>query len=215
MTETEKREFWALLQGVYEFYRCRSDLSDFAASVWWNACRSYSVEQVSKAFSSHLVDPKSGQFLPKPADIVRALSGTQEDRSLMAWGKLFDAMRQVGQYRSVAFDDPMIHAVVTDMGGWPKLCQITEQEVPFVQRRFCETHAAYARAGCDHYPRMLAGVHDIQNGAHGYGDSKPILIGDAEKAKSVLENGSSTGKTKFTLLSDAIANMPMLEGAKK
>lgn len=201
MTGDDKREFWALLKGVHEFYK--TDVSNFAAQVWWNACSAFSLEQVSKAFSAHLVDPKSGQFLPKPADIVKALSGTHEDRSLMAWGKVFDAMRSVGQYSSVVFDDPMIHAVVTDMGGWPKLCQITTDELPFVQRRFCETHAAYSRAGCEHYPRMLAGVHDIQNGALGYGQSRPVLIGNSEKAQAVLENGSATGKTNFTTLAGA------------
>jgi hypothetical protein len=205
MNETEKRQFWVLLQGVYEFYRCRSDLSDFAASVWWNACRSYSMEQVSKAFSAHLVDPKAGQFLPKPADIVRALSGTHEDRSLLAWGKTFEAMQRVGQYSSVVFDDPVIHAVISDLGGWPKLCQVTEHELPFMQRRFCDAHAAYSRAGRTEYPRMLPGVHDIQNNALGHmrTPSKPVLIGDAEAAKQVLANGSTTGKTTFTTLTDA------------
>lgn len=201
MTNNDKSEFWALLKGVHEFYK--TDVSKFAAQVWWNACQGFSLEQVSKAFSAHLVDPKSGQFLPKPADIVKALSGTHEDRSLLAWGKCFDALQRVGQYSSVVFDDPAIHAVVTDMGGWPKLCQITTDELPFVQKRFCDAHAAYSRNGEFHYPRMLAGVHDIQNGALGYKQTKPTLIGSPEKAQAVLENGSATGKTQFTTLADA------------
>jgi hypothetical protein len=53
--------------------------------------------------------------MPKPADIVRNLQGTASDRSLIAWGKLLEAMRRVGAYRSVAFDDGAIHAAVEDM----------------------------------------------------------------------------------------------------
>ena len=216
MTNDDKREFWALLKGVHEFYK--TDVSNFAAQVWWNACQGFSLEQVSKAFSAHLVDPKSGQFLPKPADIVKALSGTHEDRSLLAWGKVFDAMQRVGQYTSVAFDDQIIHAVISDLGGWPKLCAVTTDELPFVQKRFCDMHAAYGRSGGQMaYQRYLPGVHEVQNNALGYGKriAPPVLIGDAAKAQLVIENGSATGKTQFTTLADAALQALQLPAPEK
>lgn len=201
MTNDDKREFWALLKGVHEFYKM--DVSNFAAQVWWNACQAYSLEQVSKAFSAHLVDPKSGQFIPKPADIVKALAGTHEDRSLIAWGKAFEAMQRVGQYQSVAFDDPLIHAVITDMGGWPKLCQSKTDELPFVQKRFCDAHAAYGRTGGTEYPRMLAGVSDIENGANGYKTGPVILIGDPDAANAVIAGGTVGPKIRIQSLQQA------------
>jgi len=61
--------------------------------------------------------------MPKPADIIRAIKGNSQTQSLQAWSKVEDAIRLVGPYRSVVFDDLAIHGVLQEMGGWVKLCQ--------------------------------------------------------------------------------------------
>jgi len=76
----------------------------------------------------HLMNPDTGQFLPKPADIVRMLGGRTLDRALMAWAKVDKAVRQIGTYESVVFDDALIHRVLHEMGGWVGMGQKTENE---------------------------------------------------------------------------------------
>lgn len=199
MTDDDKREFWALLKGVHDFYRV--DASEFAARVWWQACSRYSLEQVTKAFDAHLLDPKSGQFMPKPADLVKQLQGTHEDRALVAWGKFLDALQRVGHYQTVAFDDATIHAVVVDLGGWTKVGGITYDELPFLQKRFCDLYRAYSAHGNPRtYPAMLAGECRISNNALGFKDDDCVLVGDPDKARAVLAGGSTTGKTQFLQL---------------
>lgn len=179
-----------VLAGAHDFYG--KEMSAFAVDVWMLACESFDVEQVTKALSAHLMDPERGQWMPKPADLVRQLEGTQTDRSLVAWGKLYQAMQRVGAYTSVTFDDQAIHATVQDMGGWPTLCRSTVDELPFIQKRFCETYRAYVRRPDAPYPPVLIGVHESENRAAGKRVAPPVLIGDKDKAGAVYLGGTNT-----------------------
>lgn len=183
MKESDRKVFADLLSDALAFYR--QDVSQFAISVWWAACQPFDLEQVRKALTAHAMDPDRGQFAPKPADIVRQLHGTHGDRSLIAWGKVLRAMQHVGAYASVAFDDGAIHAAIQDMGGWVKLCRSSLDELPFVQRRFCETYRVYSARGCE-FPRLLQGEHEATNLAFGRRIAPPVLIGDEFKAREVL-----------------------------
>ncbi|MFO0467569.1 MAG: DUF6475 domain-containing protein [bacterium] len=205
MTDDDKRQFWTLLNGVHDFYRI--EMTQFAGRVWWAACRSYSLEQVTTAFDRHLTDPKSGQYMPKPADIVRQLQGTHEDRALVAWGKVLHAIQRVGGHTSVAFDDGIVHAAVEDLGGWVKVCGTTYDELPFLQRRFCDAYRTYSANGCPlGFPARLAGQAEAANGRFGIdGRESTVLIGDPERAQAVMDKGTSGSRARLTTLREAIA----------
>lgn len=196
MKTTERAQFSELITDALGFYR--QSASKFALEVWWQACERFSFEQVSKAITAHAMDPDRGQFAPKPADLIRALQGTATDRSLIAWGKVLDAIQRVGAYTSVAFDDPAIHAAVDDMGGWPTICGGKVDDLPFLQRRFCETHRAYAARPTLGHPGVLMGLHDQTNGARGYPAGKVALIGNATMAQRVILAGAAGAKTEIT-----------------
>lgn len=209
MQQTDKAKFSALITDVLAFYK--QDVSKFAVSVWWQACEPFDFEQVSKALSAHAVDPDRGQFPPKPADVVKVLAGTKTDRARLAWGKAFDAMQRVGAYQSVAFDDPVIHAVIEDLGGWMKLCRSDMKELSFIEHRFCESYRAYAGRPDLSYPAKLIGEYEAINRHEGRKVAPPVLIGQPDKAKEVLCLGSSGPKTTFTLANEVVPAL-QLEG---
>jgi hypothetical protein len=179
MQQTEVQEFQRVLSGALSLWR--QDVSEFALSVWWEACKGFSLEQVRKALTAHAMDPERGRFPPMPADIVKALHGTHTDRSLLAWGRVHRAMSEVGAYATPEGFDSATVSAIFDMGGWPKLCQSGLDELPFVQRRFCELHRAYsARPEAQHAERLI-GLHDQHNAARGFigHDSRPAIgVGD-------------------------------------
>jgi hypothetical protein len=196
MQAGDQKRFLEVLAGVHDFYS--KDMSEFAAKVWLQACDGFELEQATKALSAHLMDPERGAFMPKPADLVRALHGTQTDRALIAWGKVLMASQRVGAYTSVCFDDGLIHAVVEDLGGWVRLCQSTNDELPHLQRRFCDSYRAYARQPAVDYPARLSGVAELQNGMAGHRIEPPTLIGDPAKAERVRLDGTTKAKTQIT-----------------
>jgi hypothetical protein len=160
MKAEDKQALTELVSQVLAYYR--QPVSEFTLSVWWSACQPYSLEQIRKAMTAHATNPDGGQFAPKVADLVRILEGTHTDRAMLAWGKVHEAMSAVGAYQDVVFDDPAIHAVLEDLGGWPKVCRSELKDLSYLQKRFCDGHKAYTGRGTFPYPappdgRPLAG----------------------------------------------------------
>lgn len=211
MRQDDKQKFVRLVTDVMAFYR--QDVSEFAVTVWWQACESFDFEQVAKALTAHAMDPDRGQFAPKPADLVRLLQGTKTDRARIAWGKVLDAMQRVGAYESVAFDDPVIHAAIEDIGGWVAICRGETKDLPHVERRFCESYRAYANHGCRDYPAILPGAHQIDNALRGKRIAPPKLIGNPSEAQRVMQLGMSGPKTQITHISGGIESAVKRIGA--
>lgn len=168
----------------------RQDVTPFIADLWWEACRNFTVEQVSKALSAHAVDPEAGMFPPKVADVVRQLAGTATDRAEAAWAKCLRSIQSVGPYRDVVFDDPVIHAVVDALGGWVKVCSTTTDELSYVQHRFTESYKALQKQTLE-YSRVLKGLRSADEvfEMKGLPTPKPSIVGDIEKARKVYIEG--------------------------
>jgi hypothetical protein len=185
------------------------DFDDFSES-WATACesagkpptaagiqfafdvlREYALRDVQRALIAHARDPDRGQYAPKPADVVRLIDGGTEELALIAWAKVDKAVRSVGTYATVVFDDAMIHRVIADMCGWVGLGQKTEDDWPFVAREFEKRYRAYAlRRNAGDYPARLAGLCDAVNVSGGYAEAEPVLIGDQGKALEVMRLGN-------------------------
>lgn len=188
MQTPDYENFSSLIADVHAFYR--RDISNFSLSVWWEAMKPYDLAAVSQALSRHSMNPDTGKFMPMPSDVVRMLQGSTQDSALTAWAKVDKAIRHVGTYRSVVFDDPLIHVVLHDMGGWIALGQKTEDEWPFVAKEFENRYRGFkARGEVPEYNRVLIGLTDAQNQKEGYQTQAPMLIGNEAKAKQVMLRG--------------------------
>lgn len=195
MLPRDRSAFAALITDALAFYR--QDASTFALNVWWAACERFDLEQVSNALTAHAMDPERGQFAPKPSDVVRQLAGTATDRAMIAWGKVMGAISAVGAYTDVVFDDPAIHAVVEDLGGWVKVCRGEVAELSYLQHRFTEAYRAYTGRGTFEFPRVLSGdrAPDEMFRRRGLPPPKPACVGDPQRAAQVFLGGRTGGKT--------------------
>lgn len=188
----DKKEFSEIMQATMAIYA--KDVTKPVMQLYWNALIEYDMEAVRRAFGGWLKNPDQGQFAPKPADIIRMIDGATGDRAMVTWSKVDKAIRMVGHYQSVAFDDPIIHKVIDDMGGWRKMASLpTNKDLEFASLEFIKRYRSYSLAGgVAEYPAYLIGEHEAGNGKHGYRDVDPVqLIGDREKAKEVARLGST------------------------
>lgn len=211
MQASDRPEVLKLVTDVLGFYR--QNVSDFTLNVWWQAVQPFDLERVGKALTAHAMDPEHGQFAPKPADIVRILAGTATDRAQLAWGKVHEAMSAVGAYQDVVFDDPAIHAVVEDLGGWPKVCRTEVKELSYLQHRFTESYRAYAGRGTFDYPRRLAGDRspDSEYEKKGLALPRPAVVGDRDVAKAVYQGGGA-GKARIAYVPfEALASNAVMQ----
>jgi len=204
MIESDFKDFSGLLSAVSELYG--KPPSPMMQSMYWSALREYDLLAVRQAFDRHVKNPDVGQFMPKPADIIRMMAGTTQDAALVAWAKVDRALRQVGPYRDVVFDDPLIHRTLADMGGWVPLSAKTDDEWPFTAKEFENRYRGYKlRNDTPEYPRVLTGIANAHNSVHRKAVEKPMLIGDQEKAWQVMIGGTDNPLLKFTLAGDSIA----------
>jgi len=159
----------------------------------------YQLTDITGALIAHSLDPDVGSYPPKPADVVRQIQGSKQSRALIAWTRVDKAIRQVGTYMSVVFDDPIIHAVLSDMGGWLDLGKKSEKEWPFVAREFEKRYQGYAQLpALTEYPRWLTGRFEAANSVEGHQTQPPVLIGDPIKAQMVFEGGTEGGGLQLT-----------------
>lgn len=189
MQPRDRQRFVACLAAAGEVYG--KPASEAVMGVWWNVLETYDIAAVEAAFAIHLSDPDSGQFMPKPADIVRRMSGTTQDTALRAWAQVDRAFRQVGPWQSVVFDDAVTMAVLRDMGGWTSLAEKSDDEWPFVAREFENRYRGYKQRGeTPEHPRRLVGFAEAGNMREGRAIAPPVLIGDPARAAHVLAAGT-------------------------
>lgn len=205
MRDEDEPKFAELVSEVIGFYG--RDVSDFQMEVWWETCRRYEFADVRRAFSLHCQDPDRGQFPPKPADLTRILQGSGGDRSLRAWAQVERTIRTVGPYQSLVFDDPVTHAVIEEMGGWIRLCEVTDDDLPFRAAEFRKRYQGYALTGPKRFPPKLTGITEHLNAQQGMEIPSPLAIGDPERAAQVLQQGSKSGQ-RPTPLSQALRMAP-------
>lgn len=120
------------------------------AKVWYTLFSDLTAEQ----FQAGIVETlRTNTFagLP-PIGLIRqnaiGKQPAEQDRSLLAWDRVLEAIREHGGYQTVRFDDPAIHAAVRSCGGWVALCeQSTEQMVTWTKKAFCDAYRAHVASG--------------------------------------------------------------------
>jgi hypothetical protein len=158
--------------------------SDLAIEMAFNVLARHPFEDVRRAVMTHL---ETSQFVPKPADINNLIAGDPNSRKLEAWAKVESAIRRIGSYQTVVFDDPAIMVAIETMGGWIKLCEISDDELPFRRNEFTKLYSVQPP---NQWPQKLIGITEARNaGEHPDSVPEPLLIGKKETARLVYQKG--------------------------
>lgn len=118
---------------------------------------------------------------PSPAEIREYCFGLKEfeieARILEAKEKLKKALSTIGTYKSVAFDDPIIHIIIRELGGWTKLGTMNIDEFNnYLKWDFPKSYKIYATNSFGEIPTFFLGIEKNENNI--------IYIGDENKAKN-------------------------------
>lgn len=187
----EKRRFASLITALADYYD--KELSKAVIGLYWEGLKQYDFEAIEKAAWAHTQNPdEAGRWMPKVSDLNKVLQGSSGDQSQIAWAKVDAAIRRIGPYQDVVFDDPIIHRVIADMGGWVELSRKDNEAWPFVAREFETRYRGHRmRTEAMPYPKRLMGIASTHNSEAGIQHTaRPVLIGDQQKALSVLQGGS-------------------------
>lgn len=189
MNQNDQKHFASQLEAVMALYG--RTMTPAVLEVWWEALLHLDFPVVSEALKRHTQNPDAGMYPPKPADVIRLMGGTSNDRALIAWAKVKKAIASVGAWNSVVFDDAGIHAAIDQMGGWSSLCHTTEDEMPFRAKEFENRYRTFLFHP-EGYPKKLVGLAETQNATSGQPVDAPLTIGNVVQCRQVYRGGSNT-----------------------
>lgn len=181
MQNSEMEIFASSLSALGELYA--KSISAELIELYWRALEEFSYNEVSKAIDRFVKNPDSGKFFPRPSDIIAFIAGDSESAALLAWMKVEKAMKEVGSYSSVVFDDALIHLAISALGGWIKICQSNSDS--FRAQEFKKIYTSLAKYTPDFDIPRLTGLIDSKNAQDGFDVSDPVLVGDCEKAAAL------------------------------
>ncbi|MFP5211943.1 MAG: DUF6475 domain-containing protein [Acidobacteriota bacterium] len=171
MTQNDEARFLALFTGLCEYFDKK--FSDPLLEIYFESLKDMPYEQVDAVISMAI---RTLKFFPKICELREMVNGRGEDRALIAWEQLQEAMQRAGRYNSVLFADPKISRVVNLLGGWLEVCNWPTDEMKFRRQEFLKAYAALPEGG---QPEVLPGITETENAARGWLEAipKPVRIG--------------------------------------
>ena len=162
MKNEDKRAFFDLMMAAGEVYG--REVTQPMAAIYFSALANVSIEQVQEAMMAHMQNPDSGQFFPKPADLMKQMTGTTkqqdaaiEDRAAIAWACIERDIRRIGSYGTLKLDDKQALATVKAMGGWQSICQTEISKMEWKRKEFIRMYETFERMPLEALPSSLPG----------------------------------------------------------
>ena len=174
----DQKEFAGIMAALSEVFDGSKEISETKMSIYWESLKEFYLEDIKRAVGV-IIRGRVYSSLPKPAEIIQAITGSMEERAVKAWIQVVESVKIIGPWQSVRFADPVIHAVVEHMGGWPELGNMLSHEEKWKRQEFERLYPIMAQR--DEHPPYLPGIIEIQNNANGYKEHipAPIAIGDS------------------------------------
>jgi hypothetical protein len=129
---------------------CRTFAVECDASLlrgYWLGLRQFSIEQVQSAVAECIA---TASYFPKPVEIREKITGTEQQRSELAWSDVLRAV-PLGPWKHIDFADRIINATIRQLGGWPaflgRFSSATEEK--WAKKDFERTYANLANSNVD------------------------------------------------------------------
>lgn len=151
---------------------------------WFQDLEDFDLREVKRALQE-IRRSRNDAFLPSVGQVRAWIVGGEDERAVTAWGRLLGALETHGIYRSVDFQDPVLHTVIDQMGGWVRLVDQfgdSPQELSYRRHEFVQTYKAFSKKLPGPAPTHLRGLAEIANGDsrghwdHGFDHVDPVLV---------------------------------------
>lgn len=162
MIDADKQSFRELMMVAGEMYG--REISKELLRMYFAALNALTIQQAEQAMMAHMKNPDSGQFFPKPADLIKQMIGTTkqqdaaiEDRAAIAWACIERDIRRIGSYGTLKLEDKQALATVKAMGGWQSICQTETSKMEWKRKEFIRMYEAFERTPIEALPSSLPG----------------------------------------------------------
>lgn len=140
MNESDKKHFQSIMVGAGELYS--KEITKPLLQIYFQALQSYGIDQISSAFTAHMVDTKHGTFMPKPADLVRLIDADKpkpDDKARIAWMAIRDSFS--GYYpKGFKLEDKIAMAAMKSIGGRSAVGMCDNSKIGFLEKQFIDSY---------------------------------------------------------------------------
>ena len=168
MNKTDDNKFKEIITAINVTYG--EDFTQPQVLLWWNLFKPYRIEDFERAVYQHISDPDSGMFSPKPANIMKFITGTAkqneqaiEDKAELAWHVITGEIRRIGSYGTLKMEDKQALAAVQAIGGWKHLCGLSSDKMTWAHKEFIAAYQNYERTDLAALPDKLPGRIHLEN----------------------------------------------------
>lgn len=191
MTRQDAPRFVSSLTAMGALYEKHPEST--VIEIYFRALEKFTIDEVEKGISKACSTCK---FFPKPVELIDCITGgtgNLADKAMVEACRVLEAIKGIGTYTTVCFDDAVTQAVIVQQfGGWAKFGDMLVENEKWFIKDFCSGYQAFARQNVRHYG-ALPGISMGQNALAGRErDEKPVYIGDVEKAKAIHAQGKLT-----------------------
>lgn len=162
MTDQEQEQFSTIVSGVAMLYKV--EMQPPIIRMYWNSLKAHSLPDVEAALQKHIEDPKRGQFMPKPADIIFQICGDVKDQAALAWQLILE---NADPYASVQFPAPIMVAIERTFGSWGKFCTdsttVPDKEWDWKRKEFIGNYEMAVRMNLKPNARYFTGTIEKNN----------------------------------------------------
>jgi len=139
MQNSDFQKFSEIYSAMFELLsKNNSRPSEMAVKLFFSKMNGITLSQFRKACGEHLSE---SAWMPTPADILQRINGKNETLKSLeadnAWATVYDNLRRMGANaaRKIKYD-PATDAAIRAVGGWDRLGNILEKEIPFLKKEF-------------------------------------------------------------------------------
>ena len=179
----ERDAFLTRFLGLCELFNVAAD--EFKTELYFRALQRFDIQDVVRGIDKAVTRCR---FFPKPVELIELIEGNADDIAEVEAVKVIEAVKRVGSWQSVAFDNPVTAAVVQQgFGGWVKLCsEMNAKEEKWFRKDFCRLYVSFTRQNIQ-YTGILAGQAAVSNSAHCKEHYEATaFVGNADKARAAL-----------------------------
>lgn len=161
------------------------DVSADQVIIYWDLLKHLSDDKFELACRNIVKEfiPTSTVPFPLVAHILRYCGDAGDNQVIIAISVFKKAIRSIGAYESVDFNDPALHYAAVANGGWVTMCSWTQDEWNINEKRFMETYRAAIQTGRED-KEHLRGISEKQNGFY--------------RIYSIVENGKKLISKRMT-----------------
>lgn len=146
-----------------------AELSEMKLAFYVEALSEFSDDQIDVAV---VRAGKTLKWFPKPVELIELLTGSSEERAIMAWDSVLMALQRHGTGMSILWEDGRIAKAIQMMGGWEQMGMMKTDDVKWKQKEFLQLYRSLPAM-----PEMIVhGRFATDNSARGFLENIPDPI---------------------------------------